>query len=742
MILTQLKMIGVWILLSILSPLWAKCPLALTNAIVSPTPLEYKGVGRIEFYISEEDGRAISAKDSFGEATCTFVADLNKIVPKDKNVSFIQGEINTYFNLSYKETDNQVHFTQKIEIPANKAIKIVIPIDVIAQSPRSNPFNGFIINVHASSESISQYTSTAKVILLAHDNTVNGIAGTLAIKDITKNDTINAKAISLGKDVNITSVTHKSVLVIDKTTGKVSIPAGTKNGTYTETYTICETYDTKNCATANISVHVKSPLAVPSITSIDGHSENASVISDNTPEIKGTCQTNLTVMLQLDSKDIQPKVPCNNGTFTMIPKDKITEGKHVLRAIYIDANGTRSKPSLVKNFTLNTKDIQLTEAPHVDIITDRNNDGKLDNYEAEANVSVKITFPQATKVGTLLDVTDGKGRELRTEAVTQKMLKSAYTFSLTSPDIGKTLTIHATLTIDSKVSKTGTDSVKRVKGSVVATPSIQAIAGDKSATVQTTDTTPRITGTCVTANKVTVQIDEKNIEPTVLCSAHNTFSITPSVAIAKGTHALSITQTNAAGVISARSVVKMLTISVKTKTKTKTKTTPTPTPTPTATPTASPTPTVSTAPTEVKKCTLTANNDLDIEIKSLKGTSINVLSNDSCVKSCGKLSYTQGVHGTVSIDDADTANNPSDDLLVYVPEKNDCKGTDSFDYTISDCDSNSATGTVTLNLQCSNTKKSNGMALDFGSMILMIFFTGMIALYMRREEHHQKTDKR
>ena len=259
MIFKQLKILGVGLLLSIATQLWADCPLALTNAMVSPMPMEYKGVGNIEFYISEEDGSPIPPLDDFNESTCQFVADLNKIVPKDNNLSLIVGEVNTYFDLSYDNVNNQVHFLQKIEIPANKAIKIVIPVDVVGQSPSSNPFNGFITNVHASSESIEQYTSTNKAVLLAvsdSNDSVNGDAGGVAIEDITKNDTINNKEITLGGDVNITTVSNNTPLEVDKATGKVTVPAGTKRGTYTETYTICETYDTTNCAEANITVVV------------------------------------------------------------------------------------------------------------------------------------------------------------------------------------------------------------------------------------------------------------------------------------------------------------------------------------------------------------------------------------------------------------------------------------------------------------------------------------------------------
>jgi len=111
------------------------------------------------------------------------------------------------------------------------------------------------------------------------------------------------------------------------------------------------------------------------------------------------------------------------------------------------------------------------------------------------------------------------------------------------------------------------------------------------------------------------------------------------------------------------------------------------------------------------------------------------LVNDGCVKSCGSISFTQGAYGTVSVDDGGTPKNLKDDVLIYTPEANLCDTTDSFQYTVTDCQGNSSTATVTLDIACTSTQTSDGSAMNTMTMMLMMILTGMLGLlYVRREE--------
>jgi CshA-type fibril repeat protein len=167
----------------------------------------------------------------------------------------------------------------------------------------------------------------------------------------------------------------------------------------------------------------------------------------------------------------------------------------------------------------------------------------------------------------------------------------------------------------------------------------------------------------------------------------------------------------------------------------------TPVPTPTVRPSPTPRPIITphvtpqATPIPVAEvCMIKANNDLDVKVSSLKGTVIGVLVNDACLKSCGSMTYTQGAYGTINVDDAGTNNNLKDDVLIYVPESNMCNVNDSFEYTITDCQGNSTTATVALDI-CTRNKSSNGTTYNMLTIILMILLTGFIGLTsFRREE--------
>jgi len=102
---------------------------------------------------------------------------------------------------------------------------------------------------------------TAAPIVAVDDikGSFNGVAGGIAIADITDNDTLNG-SIVLSGDVNITTVSNATPLIVNKTTGEVSVPADTPADTYVETYMICENLNPSNCDTAIITVVVEDAI--------------------------------------------------------------------------------------------------------------------------------------------------------------------------------------------------------------------------------------------------------------------------------------------------------------------------------------------------------------------------------------------------------------------------------------------------------------------------------------------------
>jgi len=88
------------------------------------------------------------------------------------------------------------------------------------------------------------------------------------------------------------------------------------------------------------------------------------------------------------------------------------------------------------------------------------------------------------------------------------------------------------------------------------------------------------------------------------------------------------------------------------------------------------------------------NNDYAYT-NSYTAVTINVLYNDNFgdVPYAGAITATNGTHGSTSINNNNTPNNPVDDKVVYTPGAS-YSGPDSFTYTISDIDGETSTSTV------------------------------------------------
>ncbi len=123
-------------------------------------------------------------------------------------------------------------------------------------------------------------------------------------------------------------------------------------------------------------------------------------------------------------------------------------------------------------------------------------------------------------------------------------------------------------------------------------------------------------------------------------------------------------------------------------------------------------------------------------ITDFGGTAIPVLDNDNNEVNISSISFTQPEHGTISIDDGGTPDDPSDDQFIYEPDVDHNNIIETFTYTIVDAAGNTSTATVTLDVQCTSSQRSDGGdALGMVSMFMMMFLTAMTGLYfVRREE--------
>lgn len=72
-----------------------------------------------------------------------------------------------------------------------------------------------------------------------------------------------------------------------------------------------------------------------------------------------------------------------------------------------------------------------------------------------------------------------------------------------------------------------------------------------------------------------------------------------------------------------------------------------------------------------------------------------IYDNDPYLPQSGNLTSSDPANGTVTIDDNGTPNDPTDDILTYIPDP-DFNGTDSFDYTVCNTAGDCSTATVTV----------------------------------------------
>ncbi len=116
------------------------------------------------------------------------------------------------------------------------------------------------VGVNAGRGEVEDYAFIVLIPIIANNDTngtpINGVTGGTVISNVSTNDTFNGSPFTLGNEANITTVTNNTPLVIDTTTGSVTVPPNTPAGTYTETYTICENLNPTNCNDANVTVTV------------------------------------------------------------------------------------------------------------------------------------------------------------------------------------------------------------------------------------------------------------------------------------------------------------------------------------------------------------------------------------------------------------------------------------------------------------------------------------------------------
>ncbi|MEN2801173.1 gliding motility-associated C-terminal domain-containing protein [Capnocytophaga sputigena] len=187
-------------------------------------------------------------------------------------------------------------------------------------------------------------TSTIKVLQIdavddTHTNVINGANGANNVIDVLQNDRVGGTQATTS-NVQLTIVTPATggtnVPVLDTTTGKISVPAGTKSGTYTIQYKICYTENSITvCDTATATVKVGS---TPIVAKADTYTVT-----------NGTSTTTTTGTV-LDNDKLGTKTPTTTDVILTVVTTT-TDVVGATKTPTLNSNGTITVPSGTKSGT-------------------------------------------------------------------------------------------------------------------------------------------------------------------------------------------------------------------------------------------------------------------------------------------------------------------------------------------------------------------------------------------------------
>ncbi|MBB3345515.1 putative repeat protein (TIGR01451 family), partial [Luteimonas sp. RC10] len=154
----------------------------------------------------------------------------------------------------------------------------------------------------------------AAEIVATDDNfgPVNGATGDPSVGNVLDNDTLNGVPATIDT-VTITVGTLPTGIVVDPSTGVVSVSPGTPAGSYTFEYTICEVLNPENCDTASVTVVVEAP----EITAAD----DSTTTDQNTPVTIPVLDNDTLNGVPVDADDVTvvELTPPANGSIVIQP---------------------------------------------------------------------------------------------------------------------------------------------------------------------------------------------------------------------------------------------------------------------------------------------------------------------------------------------------------------------------------------------------------------------------------------
>ncbi|MDC0714124.1 Ig-like domain-containing protein [Stigmatella sp. ncwal1] len=258
---------------------------------------------------------------------------------------------------------------------------------------------------------------------------------------------------------------------------------------------------------------------------------NGSTTQDTTPTYSGTAEAGSTVTVIVDGTPVGTTTASASGSWSFTPTAPLLDGSHSVRATATDVAGNTSAPSNTNTFIVDTT---APAAPVV--VTPANGSTTQDTtptYSGTAEAGSTVTvIVDGVPIGT-----------------TTANASGAWSFTPTAPLADGSHTVKATAT--DAVGNTSPESNTHtfiIDTTAPAAPVV--IAPSHGATIS--DNTPTYSGTAEAGATVTVIVDGTPVG-TATANTSGTWSFTPTVPLADGSHSVKATATDAVGNLSPES---------------------------------------------------------------------------------------------------------------------------------------------------------------------------------------------
>ncbi|MVN21798.1 Ig-like domain-containing protein [Mucilaginibacter arboris] len=289
---------------------------------------------------------------------------------------------------------------------------------------------------------------------------------------------------------------------------------------------------------ATITVDTVPPVtpSVPVLASL------GTITNNNKPTVTGTAEPGSTVILYDGTTVIGTATADANGNWSITPATALADGNHSLAVAVKDAAGNMSTVSTATTITVDTI---APAAPSVPVLasggTITNNNKPTITGTAEPGSTVTL-YDGTTVIGTT--TADASGNWSITPATA--LADGSHNLTTKAKDAAGNISAASATTIT-------VDTI------VPAAPSVPVLA---SGGTITNNNKPTITGTAEPGSTVTLY-DGTTVIGTATADASGNWSITPATVLADGSHNLTTKAKDAAGNVSAASVVAAVTVDTK-----------------------------------------------------------------------------------------------------------------------------------------------------------------------------------